>query len=565
MFGQDRAVRDMKYGVNSDDIPIWVTMMNDSIPNLIAIREAYNEYYKINTFKKNEYTQFYKRWMRVKWDHIDANGDYRPDPPKEYNRKLKSYLNKLNHSTRRSNSNWEEIGPWEYDHEATMNLSSQSPGAAHIWTVEQSKSNPDIIWAGTANAGIWRSPDRGQSWERKNTLYPFNGVYSIEIDFSNPSIVYAEGSGFIWKTVDGGETWNSSEQIQYFDWIRDIKMDPINNQKIFVASVSGLYSTEDSGASYKLIESGHFQEIEFHPTDPNIIYVVQLEGNHTVLWRSEDGGQTFKLKVNGWPGIGSVSTVDDFSSISFQNAIAEVADLNLGETLYEDFTIDLRFKASNWSGDPAFFSNKNWNNGLNRGWIMACNGNSWKFNIGDGSERIDLNGEFVNDNKWHHLAVSFDKDDLKFTFQDGQIVASSTANLQGDLSSSLSAFFAQDGTGNYGFPFLGELGEIRIWNKALSVSELERLSCTEITSNDPILENLVHHWNIEDQNATSFLDMEGDKDAIIDGTPIWIDGNEMTCMNVDLGAGEEQRRCEIAVSPAAPDNIYVLASGSAKS
>ncbi len=557
-----RAQYDAPYSSKSKDLPRWVQIMYSENPNLIDLENEYEAFYKANPFVKNKYTQYYKRWIRDKWVYQDASGFYNPPNEDILSEQQKKYLELSNRKQRISNS-WEELGPWEYDHDATMFLSSQSPGAAHVWTVEESISNSNIIWAGTANAGIWKSIDQGNSWSRMNAKYTFNSVYSIEIDHTNPDIVYAEGGGLLWKTIDGGLTWNSSESIQYFSWIRDIRMDPKNEQKIFVASTNGLYRSDNGGESWVLLQGGHFQEIEFHPTKPEIIYTIRSIDNHTEFWKSENGGVSFKKQLNGWPGFISSQELTNFVAQDFENSYGALGSLNLGEHDYSDFTIELRVKAYNWSGDPAIYSNKNWNNGYNKGWVIACNGNNWKFNIGDGTDRIDLNGGFINDNDWHHLAVSYSQNGDKRTYHNGELKDSSNKVLSGELVSNLLSHFAQDGTGNYSSTFNGQIAEVRVWDKSLDLNEINDWRCQSISEDHPSYSSLRHYYSFKPNEAQAIVDERGTLDGEIIGSLEKTFDNVLSCSELDFDVGEEQNRCEIAVSKASPNSIYVLATGAA--
>ncbi|MEQ1771975.1 MAG: hypothetical protein ABL879_19315, partial [Devosia sp.] len=93
-------------------------------------------------------------------------------------------------------------------------------------------NNPDIVWAAalgspfgpTADRGIFKTIDGGKTW--KKTLFVDNehGGRDIEVDWQNPSVLYAAiykgfrkgwdivsggpaDKGGIYKSTDGGETW----------------------------------------------------------------------------------------------------------------------------------------------------------------------------------------------------------------------------------------------------------------------------------------------------------------------------------------------------------------------
>ena len=81
-----------------------------------------------------------------------------------------------------------------------MAFQVQSPGATHIYTVEQSPVNSDLVYAGTATAGLWKSTDKGLNWTSVTKFLDINGVYAIALDPINANIAYfGESNGQIWE------------------------------------------------------------------------------------------------------------------------------------------------------------------------------------------------------------------------------------------------------------------------------------------------------------------------------------------------------------------------------
>lgn len=564
LLGQN-PFQEERYQANDPELPYWAQLMYGDNPNLIEIEKAFDKYYQSNKFVKNQHTQYYKRWLRDKWQYMREDGTVDIPTDREKNNQIQQYLRKVEtHSSTARNANpWEELGPWEYDHEATMDQSVQSPGAAHVYAMEQSMSNPDIVWAGTANAGLWKSIDKGISWECMTTSEIIKNVYSLEIDHSQANNVYAYSANRIWKTADGGSTWTATGSDQYFSWVRDIIMHPTNNNILLAASTGGLYRTIDAGNSWTRLKGGHWQEIEFHPTNNNIVYAVKQNGNHTELFKSVDGGINYTLKPNGWPGIVSNNATGAFNSLELDLASrASFANVELGSASIPDFTIEMRVKLDTWSSDPAIISNKNWNSGNNNGFVLACNGSGWKFNIGDGSSRIDLNGGNINDNEWHHIAVTYTATGDKKVFQDGALINSTSSNISTNINSGLALQIMQDGTSTYGANLAGNIAEVRIWNTALSDAQINNLVCSEVDNTHANYANLLHYWKLNETTGNSISDSKGSNNGNITGTHNWLSNNEMNCLETNLYGGEN-KRVEIAVTPAAPDNLYVLATGSA--
>ena len=64
-----------------------------------------------------------------------------------------------------------------------------------------------MLYAGSATAGAWRTNDKGANWELITRDLYIGGVYALEIDFTNPDIVYISPFGGIYKSYDGGVNW----------------------------------------------------------------------------------------------------------------------------------------------------------------------------------------------------------------------------------------------------------------------------------------------------------------------------------------------------------------------
>ena len=269
------------YDSQKQDLPEWINLMYNQKDDPGAIIKAYDQFYSKNQFLKNKHTQYYKRWMRsLSREILSTNKTYKSS----------------------SSNQWECIGPWDFDIEAESR--SYAPGAAHLYSIEQSKSNPNVLYAGSATAGAWRSSDKGNNWNLITSSISLSSVYSIEIDFVNDNIIYISGNGSIYKSIDAGINWNitgSNNFTSISHFIKDIKLHPQNNQILFIASDQGFYKSTDAGNTFIEIMSGDFQEIEFHPNSADTMYFIKQVGNKTEFYRSDNGGNSLILFTNGWP------------------------------------------------------------------------------------------------------------------------------------------------------------------------------------------------------------------------------------------------------------------------
>ncbi len=296
-----------KYEEPSSTLPEWTQLMYSENPDLGEVIQAYKEYYDKNTFQKNKHTQYYKRWVRsFSRDHNGLHSGTETAPSEIYQNE-RAYLQKSEslRQQRSPTSSWVGIGPFDFDKEAASR--SYAPGAAHVYTVEQSASNPDLIYAGTANAGVWKSTDNGLNWTALTSDRMISSVLSLEIDHTNEDKVYFAAAGDLFKTTDGGSSWNEigDATFQSLDHsIRDIIMHPDDVNILFLASNNGFYRTTNGGDNWTQIETGIFQEIELHPNDPDIIYTVKQISNRTEFYKSTDNGLSFTIQSNGWPSPG---------------------------------------------------------------------------------------------------------------------------------------------------------------------------------------------------------------------------------------------------------------------
>lgn len=126
-------------------------------------------------------------------------------------------------------------------------------------------------------------------------------VFSLAISPSNPSIIYASGSGGIHKSSDGGLTWLFLREASVAS---TITIDPTNSEIVFLEDVtqlleSYLLKTTDGGKNWegKLSTCTSFGFIRFDPQNSSILFTKTEENG---LMKSSDRGETWE-KLNAPP------------------------------------------------------------------------------------------------------------------------------------------------------------------------------------------------------------------------------------------------------------------------
>ena len=203
--------------------------------------------------------------------------------------------------------------------------------------------NQSTWYVGVGSGGVWKTVNRGTTWE---TLFDNEDAYSIgcvTIDTNNPNTIWVGtgenvsgrhtgyGAG-IYRSRDGGQSWENlglgeSERIGM------IRIDPRDSNTIFVAAQGplwsgggerGLYKSTDGGENWrKVLGDGlgnteiddqytGVSEVHMDPRNPDVMYAVSWQrfrnvavlldgGPGTGIHKSTDGGETWRELTEGLP------------------------------------------------------------------------------------------------------------------------------------------------------------------------------------------------------------------------------------------------------------------------
>ncbi|HNG88838.1 MAG TPA: hypothetical protein PK858_01490, partial [Saprospiraceae bacterium] len=261
---------------------------------------------------------------------------------------------------------------------AQMRLESQLRGGGPVWEsigphniggrtlcLAVSPQDTNVIWAGSASGGIWRSSTAGRgakAWERIETGFPVLGVGALAIDPKNPQVVYA-GTGEVYnlensmpnvvirttrgtygigilKTTDGGTTWHKSLDWAYGDLrgVQDIQINPLRSATVYAATTEGLLRSYDAGKTWTNVHPHKMAvDIALHPSDTNRIFVTHgsLDDNSASgIYRSSDGGHSFTQLGGGLPESYSGKTLLSICTTQPQIMYASVGNAFSQEGLY---------------------------------------------------------------------------------------------------------------------------------------------------------------------------------------------------------------------------------------
>jgi photosystem II stability/assembly factor-like uncharacterized protein len=184
--------------------------------------------------------------------------------------------------------------------------------------------------------GLYRSTDGGQTWQKAIYKDENTGASDVEIDPSNPDVIYAsmwearegpweDNNGFngtnggLFKSSDGGDTWHPITNGLPKDLSQvDVAIAPSDSRRIYatVAMSSGklaFYRSDDAGENWSKITDdprpsgriggGDLAIPRVDPKNADIVYSAS-----TVTMRSTDGGKT-------WSGFRGAPGGDDYQNL----------------------------------------------------------------------------------------------------------------------------------------------------------------------------------------------------------------------------------------------------------
>jgi len=198
-------------------------------------------------------------------------------------------------------------------------------------------------YVGVGSGGVWKTDNRGTTWQPIFENEDSYSIGSITIDPNNPNTVWVGsgenvsgrhvgyGSG-VFRSRDGGQNWENLG-LKDSEHIGMIRIDPRDSNTVFVAAQGplwsgggdrGLFKSTDGGQNWrKVLGAGlgntalddqytGVSEVHMDPRNPDVMYAVSWQrfrnvavlmdgGPGTGIHKSEDGGETWRELSKGLP------------------------------------------------------------------------------------------------------------------------------------------------------------------------------------------------------------------------------------------------------------------------
>jgi hypothetical protein len=210
-----------------------------------------------------------------------------------------------------------------------------------IWSLEAGGADqPGVLWAGTLPGGLFKSADRGASWELVRALwdvpqrsewfgggYDVPGIHSICVDPRNSDhLLVAVSCGGVWRTEDGGASWTVSATGMRADYmppelneneaVQDphrVARCPGSADTLWCQHHNGMWRSTDNGHRWEEITGAPLSHFGFavaaHPRDGNTAWFAPAEADQRripldcalAVTRTRDGGRSFEVLRAGLP------------------------------------------------------------------------------------------------------------------------------------------------------------------------------------------------------------------------------------------------------------------------
>ncbi|MFO0877536.1 MAG: PDZ domain-containing protein [Gemmataceae bacterium] len=233
----------------------------------------------------------------------------------------------------------------QFDREATVSIGD----------VAVAPSNPNIVWVGTGENnprnsvsygdGVYRSVDGGKTWTNVGLRKSFQ-IGKIVVHPTNPDVAYVGVLGRLYgpseerglfKTTDGGKTWSRILFVDDRTGVIDMQMHPTQPDTLVVATWERLRDGFDShaGALANQMFGVRTTTTKIDPPLENgydAYDPIKKWGKGGGLWKTTDGGKTFRKLAKGLPTCETGRIGLDFSRKNPNTlfAIIDTAKIGMG-------------------------------------------------------------------------------------------------------------------------------------------------------------------------------------------------------------------------------------------
>lgn len=247
------------------------------------------------------------------------------------------------HRSADGGASWEEVAAPAYPPKPEASEDKTPWSVDLIWSlVAGGAAQPGRLWAGTIPGGLFRSDDRGSTWQLVESLwnrperaqwfgggYDHPGIHSICVDPRDAKrLTVGVSCGGVWHSADDGASWTLGGNGLRADYMPpDGAGDPriqdphrlvqcaAEPRTLWIQHHNGIFVSRDGGDQWQAVKPLGASDFGFavavHPQDPDTAWFVPaakdalrvpVDGRMSVS-RTRDGGRSFEVIDRGLPPV----------------------------------------------------------------------------------------------------------------------------------------------------------------------------------------------------------------------------------------------------------------------
>ncbi|MCB0840560.1 MAG: hypothetical protein KDD99_28030, partial [Bacteroidetes bacterium] len=289
--------------------PAYKIMMNDLNVNFYDVVKEAEQYFQTHPRGQGSGWKGYQRWKAENESKYYPSGDRANADHRIAEKAYQNFVNQNITESTAFDNGWRDLGPY-----AANNITTgYNSGIGRVECLWVNPANDQHIYMGSRSGGFWRTTDGGNTWQNTTDFLVASGVNTMAVNPNNPDsiLINVQNGGNstshgIYRSTDGGLTWNPTNFIpSNLSWgglgtndrIFKIAYHPTITGLVFVGTSQGFYrSTNDLATSSIVLNPSEVTDIEFHPTNPNIVYAYDdyfFGSNQDVVMISTNQGVSF--------------------------------------------------------------------------------------------------------------------------------------------------------------------------------------------------------------------------------------------------------------------------------
>jgi len=263
---------------------------------------------------------------------------------------------------------WTEVGVPTYPKQAEGEQETTPDGKPFVWSLKRvwsfavgAPSQPGRLWCGTIPGGLFRSDDRGATWQLCDGLWrhptrskwfgggaDLPGIHSVCIDPRDPRVLrVAVSCAGVWTSRDDGTTWTLEGKglraafmppEQAYDQLSQdphcMVQSPTQPDRLWIQHHNGIFRSDDGTTWTELTDvppSVFGFAVAVHPKDGDTAWFVPaikderrypVDGK-VVVTRTRNGGKSWEVLRKGLPQ-------EDAYDLTYRHGLDVAGD---GETL----------------------------------------------------------------------------------------------------------------------------------------------------------------------------------------------------------------------------------------